>query len=141
MRNNSPYLPIDQCEVGAIYKVRSRNLKIGVYTDSISPGFIGIRLKFDSEFLDKETHWDNGGTACPTEKIGKLPDDIPLQTSLGSIDNITKRDVAFDKPIADGGKGWYFLDTGEPSKDIRPCSKNNEKLFDYMKQLENNIIL
>jgi hypothetical protein len=65
------------------------------------------------------------------------PEDIELRESLGSIDQNTNRMVAFDKPVNQGGKGWYFLDTGESSLAIMPMSVSNEKLFKWLEEKTN----
>lgn len=134
---NLEYLEVEECEVGAIYKLHSRNLSLGVFDSKNC--FIGIRQKFDSTFLDHELHWDRGGTAMPLEKIGEVPSEMPLQIRLGSVDYKTDRNVAFDKPVADGGRGWYFVETGESSRDIMPCSVNNKELFDYLKGINDKL--
>jgi len=129
------YLSLDQCRDRYLYRLRSRNLSVGVY-NAQTKGFTGIRQKFGDEFLDTEYHWDTGaphGTACPIEELKPLPSDIELKESLGSVDDDSGRPVAFDKPVADGGKGWYFLDDGEASSKIFPCSVGNKKLFNWLK--------
>lgn len=131
---NLEYFKLEECQVGSIYRLHSRNLDLGVFDSKNC--FIGIRQKFDSTFLDHELHWDKGGTAMPLEKIGEIPEGMPLQIRFGSFDLVTNRDVFFDKPVSDGGKGWCFLDTGESSKDIRPCVKNNKELLDFLKNIQ-----
>jgi hypothetical protein len=129
-----PHIAFYNCKVNNIYNLHSRNLGFGVFTSSGT--FIGLRTKFEDVFLDQELHWDRGGTARPLEYLGTVPDEIPLALSLGTKDIITGRMVEFDKPIADGGKGWYFVDDGVPSREIRPVGISNSKLFDYLKSLE-----
>jgi hypothetical protein len=51
-------LPMHLLVPGRVYKLESRNLSYGVWDGK--SGFIGIRLKFHSRFLDTELHWD-----CP----------------------------------------------------------------------------
>lgn len=132
----------DKCIIRTIYKLNSRNLSIGVY-DGINR-FIGIRTKFNNRFLDSENHYDaheqfGYGTACPIAIIGILPENINLQEYNGSIDQITKRMVEFDKPIDDGGRGWYYLDTGEGDVNIRSMRIFNKELFDYLDNLQNKM--
>jgi len=130
------YLPIDKCKKGFIYKLASRNLDIGVFDGE--GGFIGIRTKFKDRYLFTEYHWDtnkNFGTVKPLKELGQLPEGIPIKTSLDTIDEITGRAVHFDKPIADGGRGWFFTDTNEASTSIRPIAQNNHKLFDFLDKL------
>ncbi len=132
MRNNNNFISLTECKVGYLYALQSRNLKVGVFTSSNC--FIGIRQKFDSEFLDRELHWDCAGTAKPIEELKSISDNIVIATSLGTYDRVTGRDVLFDKPVSDGGKGWYFIDDGSSSKDIRPVSRENKELFNLLKE-------
>jgi hypothetical protein len=58
-----------------LYLLDSRNLAIGVYTAE-QKGFIGIRVKFSSNFLFVEHHWDCGppcGTAKPLKFLELYP--------------------------------------------------------------------
>ena len=128
------HIPYLNCKVNSVYTLRARNLSLGVFTADGT--FVGLRTKFDSVFLDQELHFDRGGSARPLELIASIPDDIPLTLSLGTYDLNTGLIVAFDKPIADGGKGWFYIKDGVPSKEIRPCSKSNTKLFNYLRDLE-----
>jgi len=131
------YIKVDGCVNGGLYRISSRNLGFGVYRSDVK-GFIGIREKFDSKFLFTEYHWDNGppfGTVHPKEFLEDCPL-ADLRESIGSFDSVTNREVAFDKPIADGGKGWYYLDTGEASQAIRPVSRGNQELFDWLSEKE-----
>jgi hypothetical protein len=101
-----------------------------------SGGFVGIREKFGSEYLFTEYHWDTGapcGTVHPVELLEMCPlSDI--RESVGIVDAVTQRPVAFDKPVIDGGKGWYFVDTGEASNEIYPRSTENEALLNYLEE-------
>ena len=72
---NDEYLKIDDCIQGGLYKIDARNFSLGVYNKT-KQGFIGIRYKFGSEFLDLEFHWDTGepfGTVKPLEYIEECP--------------------------------------------------------------------
>lgn len=127
-------IPIDECVPRRLYKIRSRNLTMGVYDGN--EGFVGIREKFKHQYLFTEFHWDQGpphGTVYLVEDTGiDLPEHIQLTESPGTIDETTGRWVKFDRPISDGGRGWYFTDTGEASEDIRPVGKKNEDLFNWL---------
>ena len=66
---------IENCINGNLYRIRSRNLFLGVWDEKVK-GFIGIREKFGSRFLATEYHWDTGapfGTASPLEDLGESP--------------------------------------------------------------------
>ncbi len=135
------YLTIDQCKDRFLYRLASRNLSLGVY-NAKTKAFIGIRQKFGDEFLDTEYHWDNGaphGTVHPLEELKFLPSDVKLEETLGAVDGKSGRQVAFDLMAADtAGRGWYFIDTGEVSKEIRPMPVHNEKLFNWLEENEND---
>lgn len=136
------YLEINACKHGHIYKLHSRNLVLGVF-NSESASFVGIREKFGDRFLDSELHWDNGppfGTAKPKAEIGKIPDGFEVSTHLGpTIDIATKRPVAFDRPVMQGGRGWYFVDTNEASQAIRPKTPANTPLFEFLQEAEKSV--
>lgn len=130
-------IPLQDCEDRFAYKISSRNLIFGVFNVKNS-GFIGIREKFGEEYLFTEYHYDTGspfGTVIPKEKLIKLPDDIKLCEILSTQDKITGRNVLFDKPTSEGGKGWYYEDTGEPNQEIVPVSVSNKKLFHWIKSI------
>jgi len=121
-------IPVSDLKKGHLYRLTSRNLSFGVWDGK--NGFIGIRTKFQDRYLDQEIHWDlsnHFGTAKPLEDLGMFCEN-PWYIG-NTYDYITKRDVAFDRPVSEGGKGWYFLDTGESSEGIRPVSRSNRKLF------------
>jgi len=78
------------------------------------------------------------GTVMDAQDMGiDAPNHILLKESLGSIDSNTGRPVAFDKPVADGGRGWYYTDTDEEDQNIRAMSRFNKELFDFLDSLQN----
>jgi hypothetical protein len=130
-------IPLTECVHGGLYRIFSRNLSFGVF-DAKRQGFIGIREKFRTYFLFLEYHFDTGapfGTVHPHEFLEMCPIDN-LREYLESRDDKTNRLVAFDKPVKDGGKGWYFVDTGEASQEIRSFAPINQPLFDWLKEKE-----
>lgn len=133
-----PFTPIgkDDCIARHIYRIHSRNLSIGVYDGA--GGFIGLRTKFNDVYLFTEFHADGSAfrTVLPEEDIGILPEEIELREYVSTFDLTTKRLVGFDKPFAEGGRGWYFKDTGESSRDIEPRTKTYQPLFDFLKAIE-----
>ena len=131
---SNAHIAFYNCKVGNIYILNSRNLEFGVFTSA--GNFIGLRTKFEDAFLDQELHYERGGTAQPLYHFGSVPDGIPLTISLGTYDQKTGKTVEFDKPIVDGGRGWYFVDTKVSSRDIMPCSKANTSLFNHLKDVE-----
>ena len=68
-------IPLDQCKSGYLYKIFSRNLSYGIFTNS-DGGFIGIRQKFGYEYLFVEYHMDlnnHCATVCPKEELCQSP--------------------------------------------------------------------
>jgi hypothetical protein len=131
------YIKLADCKPGYVYRISSRNLGVVVFSPEDN-GFIGIREKFGEKYLFTEYHYDTGppfGTVFPLEEIGPLPPNIRPVERLGTFDRVTMRPVAFDKPVADGGKGWYFVDTGEASDAIRAANFQNDDLFEYLSKL------
>jgi hypothetical protein len=124
-----------------VYKLISRNLSFGVFDGKTR--FIGIRTKFGRRFLDIEDHWDIGppfGIARPEEDTGiVVPEEIILHVCENEgipVDKITGRNISFDKPISEGGKGWFFKDTGESNENISPILFENRKLFEFLEKIE-----
>jgi hypothetical protein len=140
MLKTNDCIPVGDCVDRHVYRIRSRNLRIGVFCAK-EKGFLGIRTKFNDRYVFTEYHYDNGppyGTVCPLEDLGLvLPDDVPLLETLpGSWDSVTGREVKFDRPISDGGRGWYFLDTNEADQNIRAQVKANHALFQFLEEVE-----
>lgn len=84
----SPNLPApDQLIRGRVYKLESRNLRLGVWDGKRS--FIGVRTKFGSRFLDEEDHWDvdeHFGTVSDATDTGRdVPPEISLETQEGLL--------------------------------------------------------
>ena len=105
--NAENYIPLDKCIYRHLYRIHSRNLKVGVFDGKT--GFIGIRLKFGFKYLFTEYHWDQGppyGTVQPQEDLGPIPDDIEI----------------YD---------WRF-----ETIDGKDCSVHNDKMFEYLAQME-----
>lgn len=138
MNNETNYIKLEDCIHRRVYRLNSRNLSFGVFNGK--NGFIGIRTKFNSRFLDTEDHWDTGaphGTAKPTELLTEeiLPDNIQTITHFPTIDQNTNRLVDFDTPVKSGGRGWYFVDTNEPDQNIKPFSPGNKELFNFIESI------
>lgn len=129
MRAPEKYLIIEECEHGRLYKIKSRNLSLGVY-DENAKGFIGIRTKFGSRFLFTEYHYDTGapfGTAWPIEALDLVPSEIKIEERGPTIDQTTGREVAWTKESK-----WFFKDNNKSSDKIRPTSIENKPLFDWL---------
>jgi hypothetical protein len=134
------WLPLSACVRGHAYRLHSRNLAAGVFDGKT--GFMGIREKFGSRYLFTEYHTDTGapyGTARPVADLGAAPAGIQIVESLGEIDHRNGRPIAFDRPVAAGGRGWYYTDTGEPDQEIEPRGLSNKRLFDWLEALERRL--
>lgn len=131
------YIKLPECKARGVYKISSRNLSYGIYDGK--SGFIGIRTKFSDRYLFTEYHWDNDRfpTVQPLEYLGiDLPDNIPITPGLQPVDDKTGRPVEFDKPIKEGGRGWYFKDTNQASEDIWPVHVQNKDMFNFLEEIE-----
>jgi hypothetical protein len=121
-----------------IYRVHARNLE-GPSVYAGNGVFYGIREKFGSRFTEAEylnvERMRPHNTCTPLEDLGPMPDEIEIRPHDPTVDRATNREVFFDKPIRDGGKGWCFKDTGEPSEEIRPIGQQNETFYKYLESL------
>ncbi len=137
--DNIERIPLSEMIYGHLYRLRSRNLACGVYDGN--QGFIGIREKLGSIFLDRESHWDQGapyGTAHPQEDLGPLPRHIQVRDRYDAVDRKTGRlvDFGIGDPDQITTGCWFFVDTGERSKDIHPLTILYRPLFDWLLQAE-----
>ena len=133
-----------QYEKGRLYHIQSRNLDLAVFDGD--RGMIGIREKFGERYLFTEYLDDGGPFGTVETKPGHepialdavVPENIPVLDRLkGSRDQLTGRAVDFDRPKTEGGRGWYFVDTGETGDDIWPCGIANVELFRWLEEQEN----
>jgi hypothetical protein len=72
------YLPMLECQNNHLYSLEARNFNLGVY-NSEHRAFVGVRQKFNQEYLFFELHWDVNpqfGTAKPLSLIEKCPFEI-----------------------------------------------------------------
>lgn len=134
------WLPLAACLRGHAYRLHSRNLAAGVFDGKT--GFLGIREKMGRRYIFCEYHWDTGapfGTAQPLADLGTIPADIPIVEILDTVDRRNGRPVAFDRPVASGGRGWYYPDTGAADQQIEPHGLPNQRLFDWLEALERRL--
>lgn len=133
------YIKLEECVRGGVYQIGSRNLSVGVF-DGID-GFVGIRSKFNHEYLFTEYHCDTDGpfgTVYPKTLLEICPLD-DLRETIGTVDASTRRPIKFDKPVSEGGKGWCFVDTGEPTNTpVMAISLSNKPLFQYLNNVLDN---
>ena len=115
-------IPKSELVEGGIYRIRSRNLNLGVYDGQ--GGMIGIREKFGSHFLSTEYLAEDGGaygTVRVLEKIGDLPEGVPIKARLGS------------RCSNCNGKAWW---TGPPAPAPWECEGNCKETLPYSHQNE-----
>ena len=135
------YIKIPNLVPRRLYRLQSRNLLMGVYRPDNMHEFLGIREKFGSLYVFGEHHWDQDfyPTARPIEDLGvDLPDNILLADHLpGTWDKTGEREVYFDRPIREGGRGWLYKDTDAPlPQGEGGYVKPNEALFEWLIQQE-----
>jgi hypothetical protein len=133
------FIPLTECKVRGVYRLRSRNLGVGVFDGN--NGFIGIRTKFTDRYLDTEYHWDQGppfGTARPEKLLCTLPPGIDLREVNPSecsacgvattfIEHVYYTLVAEYRPT-----GYWVHTTQTDCDDPRPCRRMYQPLFDFL---------
>jgi hypothetical protein len=138
-------IPLDKCENRRLYLAKSRNLnKVAVF-DKATKSFFGLRTKFGNVFIDNEYHWDTGephGTCNAINVLDEiLPKEIKLKLDLGSMCSNCNKLVKYDmtQSIKINGRDfpgqWIHLEETE-CKEISPCSIYNQKLYDWLKNME-----
>lgn len=150
------------------YLLHSRNLTIGVWDEAAS-GFIGIRDKFDSRFLDMEALNDppGSGTAVALLALGRLPDDIELKGHVDGGCSECGGPVVYDEELRPGRRDEILIALlGEerakevqrpwpwrhltPTGAVQPLSEETHKgggtllvykpLFDWLDRLEQEVL-
>ncbi len=139
--NDDALIPV----VRGVYRLRSRNLTIGVYTELGI--FIGIREKFDHRYLDAEV-WNRPpevlGTAVPLERLGTLPAEIAASEDLGTACRVCGEPADYvrwgDLPSNGFPGRWCHVDAqGVPIADAHEpnvWSVTNEALFEFLDALD-----
>lgn len=126
-------IPMEACKDRQPYRLRSRNLRLGVYS-AATHGFLGIREKFGSRFLAEEFHWETGapfGSAKPLEELpDRLPDEVEVKESLGPI--CLTCGVAMEY---NGKDAWQHL-VSTNCREPRPVNHTNAPLARWMKAME-----
>ena len=92
------YIERADLEVGAIYRLKARNLICGVWDGRV---FIGIREKFDNRYLDTcEVPFE---TAFPLVRLGAVPEGIEVKAREPYGDGVITYQKLFDylEPIDD----------------------------------------
>jgi hypothetical protein len=135
-------ISLADCQRGGIYRIKSRNLPIGVFNGV--DGFIGIREKFWDYFLFTEYHHDTGppfGTVTPLELIDEIPFRVHLQEYYPSACSECHLPVEFLPEDEIRGKwvhrkGNTFVDENEIGHYPRPGAYTYVPLFDHLALIE-----
>ena len=144
-------IPKSACQDRTLYRIRSRNLTLGVY-NAPTGGFIGLRRKWSDTYLSEEYHYDNGppyGTARPVEALPDvLPPELRHATQLGTFCDCgvpcayvpwpeggeREVDLGGGKTIRVPGE-WRHLEATACTK-ILAHSRSNKPLDDWMHAME-----
>lgn len=140
------FVPAEKLENGRVYKIKSRNLLVGVW-NAETGGFIGIREKFGDRYLFTEYLWtDFSGTAraiAPTELTAGT---IPLKESLGSFCQTCDEPVESvwawnEEKQRDLCTGNRHLEPTDCEAEGTYCAymKMNRPLFDLMDDLDKKL--
>jgi hypothetical protein len=127
-----PHIPLTDCKHRKLYRLASRNLKLGFFEEE-TRGFLGLRRKFGSTYVFEEYHWDCGppyGTVHPQEELPEeLPAEIELKEDLGAKCSIC------GQPLEQGGSGWVH-EGGHQCNRWYPMTRCNESLEGWLLQME-----
>lgn len=107
----SDFIPEANLENGRIYRIRSRNLLVGLWRAE-SRGFIGVREKFGEKYLFEEFHHDSDPHCGTANAIGALPithpvpdqywkDDLGLFKVLLPLDEEINKELLVQRAIED----------------------------------------
>ena len=133
---NGSYIPLTDCIDRRLYRIKSRNLTVGVYRADVH-GFVGIRTKFGSRYLFTEYHWDTGepfGTVKPVEDAGEsVPDGMQIGEDLGTVCSVCGIPAKFDhEAMKRGEKGWKHADDSLRCDSMNGRMVNNDALFTWL---------
>jgi hypothetical protein len=137
---NRGYLSAEELETGGVYRLRSRNLDFGVFDGQ--RGFIGIREKFGSRYLDTEY---NLHTARAVEQVGTIGPDVLITESPGRKCQACGGWVkCLEGEAGNAGAKWreYHIDANgvplesEPDHEIISVFVSNDALFAALETFE-----
>lgn len=128
-------IPEEECEDRRVYKIKSRNLRLGVFRKETGV-FVGLRTKFGHVYAFSEIHWDHDGTVRAMEPLDEfLPVEIPLcELMPGALCGNCGKPVAWDQPYPQNPR-WVHVNPGECC-DILPHSIRNDALEEFLTGLE-----
>ena len=111
-RGIEDYIKIEDLKGGYLYRISARNAEYGIWLPQRNT-FAISRIKFGSNYIFEEEHWDNGppyGTVKPSKEIEKSPFDHEIIN------------IKYEKD--EKGKTIYF---GYP---------NSEDMIEYLNKFE-----
>jgi len=133
------HIPLGQCRHGYTYRIRSRNLSVGVFNKE-TRGFVGLREKFRSVFLFTEFHYDTGapfGTVWPIVEIEQCPL-TDLRETLGTVCNNCRAEAHHvpDDPNVKYGPGKWMHVKESDCRETSPVGVPNTPLDKYLRLIE-----
>ena len=88
MRGLTKYMKVEELKDGYLYRINARNANYGIWYGE-KGAFVISRVKFTSNYLFEEIHWDlneHFGTVKPIEEIEKSPCEVKdIYTMDGSV--------------------------------------------------------
>lgn len=137
------FLALEELVPGGIYRIKSRNLRFGVWMPDAmkgTGGFSGIREKFYGRSLFTEYHHDTGGsfgTAHAIEKVAQLPADIELVERF-SVCRVCRQPDDFVRENEDAPTGsWHHkVRALDADHEVDPVSMQNEAIWDALEAIE-----
>jgi hypothetical protein len=141
----SNVIPKTACKDRTLYRIRSRNLLLGVFREATG-GFLGIREKFGSRFVFEEYHYDNGppfGTVRPEEELQEtLPEAIQNREGLGTACSVCGKPTESHE-TREAGKiihGWWAHVDGTKCEDMHGVHVSNAALFTWLEAMEKKYV-
>ena len=124
-------IAFSELKYGMIYKLQARNLSYGVFDGD---GFIGIRTKFGTRFLDKELEWTQSlyfGTAWAIEEVIPVTD-TPIKMTLYVECECCRKRIAYSEEKKD----WFHEDGSVICAQASHVAVQNEHLFELLESVE-----
>lgn len=133
------YIEKDQLQPRRAYRLKSRNLLVGVW-DPESDGFIGVRQKFGDKYLFTEYFYgETWGTAHAVEALDfSLAPGVVLDENIGSFCQKCDEPVYGKPGVRDGREvqciGNFHVTESDCEAEGTYCAymKRNKDLFDLL---------
>ncbi len=124
MNDKLEYIKMEDLKPGYLYRIHARNASYGIWLGEVETGnafgFAISRIKFGSNYIFTEFHWDmpTFATARPLEEIERSPFDV--------------EDLAHKLLACDGTEGYSHLKVGEKYW----CVPKSEEILKYLNKYE-----